>query len=75
MVNIGRASVFIEEDLFTALKENRLYGAGLDVWWTYPPKFVKYLQFKISCESLGMNLKRPCNGNHQNLTLEVLIMW
>jgi len=55
VVNIGRASVFIEEDLFTALKENQLYGAGLDVWWTYPPKNEpeKALQWKPSKFDFG----------------------
>ena len=33
IVNIGRAALIQEEPLYTALKENRIAGAGLDVWW------------------------------------------
>ena len=38
VINIGRGSVFVEKDLFEALQSKHLYGAGLDVWWSYPPK-------------------------------------
>ncbi len=33
IVNIGRAALIQEEPLYQALKENRIAGAGLDVWW------------------------------------------
>ncbi len=33
IVNIGRAALIQEEPLYNALKENRIAGAGLDVWW------------------------------------------
>lgn len=36
VVNVGRGSVVQEEPLFNALKEGRLFGAGLDVWYAYP---------------------------------------
>jgi phosphoglycerate dehydrogenase-like enzyme len=36
LVNIARAEVVDEEALFTALREKRI-GAGLDVWYSYPP--------------------------------------
>ena len=36
VVNIGRGSVFVEKDLFDALNSKHLFGAGLDVWWSYP---------------------------------------
>jgi phosphoglycerate dehydrogenase-like enzyme len=38
LVNVGRAKVVDEEALFAALESGRLYGAGLDVWWKYPPR-------------------------------------
>ena len=38
VVNIGRGSVFVEKDLFEALENKRLFGAGIDVWWSYPPR-------------------------------------
>ena len=39
LVNISRGPIIDEKALFSALKENRIRGAGLDVWWRYPPKW------------------------------------
>ena len=36
VVNVGRASLFDEKALFEALRDRRIGGAGLDVWWNYP---------------------------------------
>ena len=36
LINIGRAGIVDEEALFTALKDNKIGGAGIDVWWQYP---------------------------------------
>lgn len=36
IVNVGRGPVINEEALYQALKERRIAGAGLDVWWQYP---------------------------------------
>ena len=36
VINIGRAGITDEESLFNALKDNRIGGAALDVWWQYP---------------------------------------
>jgi phosphoglycerate dehydrogenase-like enzyme len=36
LVNMGRGPIVDEAALFNALKERRLYGAGLDVWYNYP---------------------------------------
>lgn len=36
VVNVGRGQLIDEESLFTALNENKIHGAGLDVWWQYP---------------------------------------
>lgn len=38
LVNIGRAGIIDEGALYTALKENRIGGAAIDVWWQYPTK-------------------------------------
>ncbi len=38
LVNISRGGVVNEEDLFDYLKNKRLKGAALDVWWKYPRK-------------------------------------
>jgi phosphoglycerate dehydrogenase-like enzyme len=36
LVNVGRADVIDEEALFLSLKEAKIAGAGLDVWFNYP---------------------------------------
>lgn len=36
IVNVGRGPVINEEALYNALKDHRIAGAGLDVWWQYP---------------------------------------
>ena len=33
IINIARAAIIDEEALYTALKEKKIAGAGLDVWW------------------------------------------
>ena len=33
IINIGRAALIEEEPLYHALKERKIAGAGLDVWW------------------------------------------
>ncbi|MHA1613564.1 MAG: 2-hydroxyacid dehydrogenase [Candidatus Thorarchaeota archaeon] len=39
IVNISRGRIIDEEALFDALRDNRIRGAGLDVWWRYPQKW------------------------------------
>ena len=36
IVNVGRAPVLVEEDLYNALAEKRIGGAIIDVWYGYP---------------------------------------
>jgi phosphoglycerate dehydrogenase-like enzyme len=36
VINIGRAAIVDEEALYAALKDNKIGGAALDVWWQYP---------------------------------------
>ena len=36
LINISRAVIVDQEALFYALKDKRIYGAGLDVWYNYP---------------------------------------
>ncbi len=39
LVNISRGPIIDEKALYYALKDKRIYGAGLDVWWRYPSKW------------------------------------
>lgn len=37
LINLARGAVIDESSLYKALKEGWIRGAGLDVWWAYPP--------------------------------------
>jgi phosphoglycerate dehydrogenase-like enzyme len=39
LVNISRAQIVDEQALYDALKEKRIHGAGIDVWWRYPSRW------------------------------------
>lgn len=36
IINIARGSVIDEDAIFTALRDRKIGGAALDVWWQYP---------------------------------------
>jgi phosphoglycerate dehydrogenase-like enzyme len=36
LINISRGKIVDQRALFTVLKENKIFGAGLDVWYNYP---------------------------------------
>ena len=36
LINIGRGQIVDEEALYVALRDGRLGGAAIDVWWRYP---------------------------------------
>lgn len=36
IVNVGRGDTINEQELYTALKDKRIRGAALDVWYNYP---------------------------------------
>uniref|UniRef100_A0A7C3WJ41 Hydroxyacid dehydrogenase n=1 Tax=Thermofilum pendens TaxID=2269 RepID=A0A7C3WJ41_THEPE len=38
LINVGRGAVVDERALYRALSEGWIAGAGLDVWWRYPPE-------------------------------------
>jgi len=37
LINVGRGPVVDEEALYKALTQGWIAGAGIDVWWVYPP--------------------------------------
>lgn len=37
VVNVGRGPILDQHALYDALKRGHLRGAGIDVWWNYPP--------------------------------------
>lgn len=37
LINVGRGAVVDEQALYKALTEKWIAGAGIDVWWEYPP--------------------------------------
>jgi len=39
LVNVSRGPIIDEDALFEALREKRIGGAALDVWWQYPQKW------------------------------------
>ena len=39
LVNISRGPIVDELALYETLKEKRIHGAGIDVWWRYPSKW------------------------------------
>jgi len=53
VVNIGRGPVFHEKALFQALKEGKLFSAGLDVWWNYYPSPGRTVSGQPSEEDFG----------------------
>jgi len=39
LVNVSRGAVVDEDALYEALSSRRLFAAGIDVWFNYPPMF------------------------------------
>ena len=38
LVNVARGAIAVEKDLFESLRDRRIAGAALDVWYAYPEK-------------------------------------
>jgi phosphoglycerate dehydrogenase-like enzyme len=36
LINVSRGKIISQDALFKALKDNQIFGAGLDVWYNYP---------------------------------------
>ena len=41
LINVGRGDVVEEQAIFTALKENKIAGAAIDVWYNYRPEEIE----------------------------------
>ena len=46
--NVARGAVVDEEALYTALRERRIAGAALDVWYSYPTAPCQPLSISVS---------------------------
>ena len=60
LINLGRGSVIDERSLCKALKERWIRGAGLDVWWAYPPD--PYTPSKLGIHLLENVVATPHKG-------------
>lgn len=70
LVNVGRAQIVDEAALFTALKTQRLSGAGLDVWYHYPrAEAIKHTApSKFPFETLENVVMSPHRAGHTSET-------
>lgn len=67
VVNVARGGIIDEKALFNALKNKRIFGAGLDVWWTYPQSREKWTSTLPSTEAfheLDNVVMSPHRGGH-----------
>jgi phosphoglycerate dehydrogenase-like enzyme len=62
LVNVGRGAIVDEAALFSALKEGRIRGAGIDVWWTYPKEGEVCKPSRFSFEELPNVVMSPHVG-------------
>lgn len=65
LVNISRAEIVREEPLYRALKDGRLRGAALDVWYRYPAPFAaETMPSEFPFHELDNVLLSPHAGSH-----------
>lgn len=68
LVNVSRAEIIPEDDLYTALTDGTLYAAGLDVWYRYPSPFWNEgpaeLPSKLPFHTLDNVVLSPHAGSH-----------
>lgn len=75
-VNVARGGIVDEKTLYEALRQKRIFGAGLDVWWTYPDskeKWTSTLPSVLPFHKLYNVVMSPHRGGHVAET-EVLRM-
>lgn len=76
IVNIARGAVIEEQALYRALKERRIFAAGLDVWWNYPKTREEWgdtAPAELPFHELDNVVMSPHRGGHVKTT-EILRM-
>ena len=59
VINVGRGPVINEEALYLALRERRIGGAGLDVWYQYPAAGQERLPSRFPFQELNNVIMTP----------------
>lgn len=59
VINVGRGPVINEEALYTALRDRRIGGAGLDVWYQYPAPGQDRLPSRFPFQELSNVIMTP----------------
>ncbi len=63
LINVSRGDIIDEESLFCVLKENRIAGAGIDVWYQYPQRGHSLSRpSRFPFETLGNVVMSPHRG-------------
>ena len=70
LVNVGRASVVNETALFEALRDGKIAGAGLDVWYKYPKVGEDALPAQLPFWELSNVIMTPHNGGYTPETMQ-----
>lgn len=69
LINVARGPVVDQEALYAALKERRIAGAGLDVWWGSPADGV-IPPAELPFASLQNTVLTPHHSGHARTTFE-----
>lgn len=70
LVNVGRAPVVNESALYEALREGRIAGAGLDVWYKYPNVGEDAMPASLPFHELPNVIMTPHNGGYTPETMQ-----
>jgi phosphoglycerate dehydrogenase-like enzyme len=64
IINVSRGEVLNEETLYLGLRDNILYGAGIDVWYQYPTDTFKFpSKYELSSyKNLVMSPHASCHA-------------
>ncbi|MFC7847266.1 2-hydroxyacid dehydrogenase [Arthrobacter sp. NPDC057388] len=69
LINVARGPVVDQSALYTALKDRRIAGAGLDVWWGQPADGV-VPPAKLPFAELENTVLTPHHSGHARITFE-----